>query len=77
MAETHPYIVIKDCGFGRCWSRIFTTQAEAETGLADWQRTQPGGDWRIVFRPDGWCGPETLITGNYGPKDNGFGGAML
>lgn len=75
--DTHPYRVIKDCGFGRCWSRIYTTREEADAGLTKWRREQPGGDWRIVFQPDGWMGPEELLAGNYGQKDGGWGGAML
>ena len=77
MTETHPYVVVKDCGHGRCWSRVYKSLDAAHDGLVRWQKEQPGGDWRIQYQPQGWAGPINLLHGSWGAPDNGWGGAML
>jgi predicted metallo-beta-lactamase superfamily hydrolase len=56
MTEHH---VIRDQGYGRSYSRVCDTRAQAEAEMAKWQReglegAHPslinGGDWRIEER---------------------------
>jgi hypothetical protein len=52
-AATYTFKVIRDCGYGRVWTRLAKDRADAERTVREWQnegRTDGlvnGGDWFI------------------------------
>ena len=48
----HTHIVIRDCGYGRVWTRNASSYEDAERVLNDWRKTDngvgfQGGDFSI------------------------------